>query len=637
LLAVGAPLAVGLVHVAVVAPHYFVGSFDDDSSYIMSARALAAGHGLTAHVASGDIVAGSYPPGFSAMLAPLVKAFPRTFVPLRLVAVACFVALFPLTWVYLRRRGVSEGLSFATLALLALCPALATFGSMVMAETPLLALLLVVLLLAERWQQSSRLLGAEGVATIVAAAGLVWLKEAALAMVVGLALWLLTTRQARRAAALVVGVGLSLVPVAAARLAAGVPLAGTRYAEELGAFYSGSVGGRLSHVMPQAIHQYFSAALPATLLPQGSPLPITGRWVEVLHLFTWHVSILCVLGFVVWFRRYRDAAVFVVPVYLVETLFWPYINERRVILVLPLLAAWYVLGAAWIISGLARWLQSHRPRNAQRLVAVVATGAVLLAGVPLASQFGRDYLFGVGQDSSRPQGSRYLQVLAATPDPHTTVESDYRSTTALYSGHPTADTAFVDNVTTCVPEDATARDLAGDRAGYLLIGALNKPLLLDNACIFTQAASARWAVKLLQSERDQASVFELIGPGTAHPDLANAMAGLQPVSATADGGGSLTWSWSAARPITQVAVGEAGASRSASGVQVDLLTVEGTWKRIATVAGRGVGDGASNVPFLLLPLPEPVAANALRITVLGQGTVSALDVSALGPAPGGAG
>ena len=39
---IGMPLVVGLVHVALVAPHYFVGSFDDDASYILTgARAPA--------------------------------------------------------------------------------------------------------------------------------------------------------------------------------------------------------------------------------------------------------------------------------------------------------------------------------------------------------------------------------------------------------------------------------------------------------------------------------------------------------------------------------------------------------------------------------------------------------------------
>jgi hypothetical protein len=633
-LAVGLPLVVGLVHVALVAPHYFVGSFDDDSSYLMSARALAGGHGLTAHVASGDIVAGSYPSGYPLLLAPLVKAFPGTFLPLRLLSVACFAALFPLTWIYLRRRRVPKPVAALTLAVLALCPSLATFGSMVMAETPFLVLFLLLLLAAERWQLARRPWAASGAATIVTAAGLVWFKEAAIAMVVGLALWFVTLKQVKKAGALLLGVGASLIPVVAARAVAGVPLAGTRYSAELGAFYTGGLAGRIRHVVPQAFHQYVSMALPASLVPRWAPLPQTGVWAEVLQLFLWHVTVACVVGFVVWYRRHRDAAVLIVPLYAAETLFWPYINERRVILVLPVLAAWYVLGLAAIGLALANWLRARRGANPRRVLAGWLVLGVLLVGVPLASQFSRDYLFGVGQHSSRPQGSRYMQVLAATPDQHTIVESDYLSTTALFSGHPTADTAFVDNVTACLPVEVTTGDLARDRAGYLLLADLNKPGVIDNPCLLTQSSGAPWAVRLLQSQRDQASVFELIGPGTAHPDLTDVVAGLQPAATPAPGGGSLTWTLSAPRPISQVTVGEAGASRGATHVEVDLLAADGTWYRVAS-SSRGVGDGAVNTPFLLASLPQPRTATALRITVQGQGQIAALDVSALGPAAGG--
>src|SRR6202030_1088187 len=161
------------------------------------------------------------------LLAPLVKAFPGTFVPFRLLSVVCFAALFPLTWAYLRRRRVPEWIAVGTLAVLALCPALATFGSMVMAESPFLVLLLITLMLAERWQQATRFLGPLGVGTIVATAGLVWVKEAAWAMAAGFVLWFFLGRQIKKAAALAIGVGASLVPVVVARAAAGVPLAGT--------------------------------------------------------------------------------------------------------------------------------------------------------------------------------------------------------------------------------------------------------------------------------------------------------------------------------------------------------------------------------------------------------------------------
>src|SRR5262249_53140529 len=147
--AVGAPLSIGLFHVALVAPHYFVGSFDDDAGYILTARALLAGHGLTASLPNGTLVAGSYLPGYSALLAPLLWLLPHSYAPLRLLSAVCYAGLFPLTWVYLGRRRLSDGVRTATLMLLALGPPLATFGSMVMAETPFLVLLVTLLLLVD--------------------------------------------------------------------------------------------------------------------------------------------------------------------------------------------------------------------------------------------------------------------------------------------------------------------------------------------------------------------------------------------------------------------------------------------------------------------------------------------------------
>ncbi|HSS10606.1 MAG TPA: hypothetical protein VLL25_12020, partial [Acidimicrobiales bacterium] len=46
-------VVLGVVHTLVVARRYHVGSFDDDASYILSARALASGAGLTTKLATG--------------------------------------------------------------------------------------------------------------------------------------------------------------------------------------------------------------------------------------------------------------------------------------------------------------------------------------------------------------------------------------------------------------------------------------------------------------------------------------------------------------------------------------------------------------------------------------------------------
>ncbi|HUJ65998.1 MAG TPA: hypothetical protein VLX59_10695, partial [Acidimicrobiales bacterium] len=388
LFGVGIPLLLGLVHVALVAPHYHVGSFDDDANYILTAKALLAGQGLTGHVTSGAVVAGLYPPGYSALLVPLVWIWPHSFVPMRLLSVVCFALVFVLTWAYLRRRGVGEGTRVLTLSLLALGPPLATFGSMVMAETPFLVAFLALLILVDRWDKESSTWTLNGLGVVLLAAGLVWLKEAGIGIVAGLVLWLLLKPQGparanriKRPVALGIGVVALLLPVVVARLIAGVPaLTGSRYSTELGSYYQGSLVHRVLYVLPHSGWHLLVTAIPATITPYGAPLPSDADLWQVLSVIT---TLVIVLGAVVWFRRYRDCALALVPVYLFETVFWPEVNERRVILVLPVLAAWWAVGAVAIWRVARAWSARHGLLpGARAIAALLLVGIVVVPLIP---------------------------------------------------------------------------------------------------------------------------------------------------------------------------------------------------------------------------------------------------------------
>jgi hypothetical protein len=631
------PLALGLAHVALVAPHYFVGSFDDDASYILTARALLAGHGLTAHLANQTVVAGSYPPGYPALLVPLVWLWPHSFVPLRLLSVACYALLFPLLWVYLARHRVGAGVRVVTLVILALGPALATYGSMVMAEAPFLDLLMVLLLLVERWEREGRVWTRTGAAVVVSAAGLVWLKEAGVGVVAGLLLWLLAQRSGlffRKAVLVGAGVAALLAPVIVARLAAGVPLAGSRYSQELGGYYHGGLLSRLVDVAPHALWQLLSTALPATLIPYLSPLPIHGHAPDVWKVLSWHVSILTVVGAIVWARRHRDAAAVIVAAYLAETLLWPYINERRVILVLPVLVAWYVVGAEAAARALVSWWrQRHGAASSLRGPAFRVAGVVAILAVaigPLAVQLPRDYLLDAGQNTSHFGGSRYALMLARLGAPSDVVETDYLSATALFTGHLTGGLAFTNTLTSC-DLSAGRAGMTIDGAGYLLLGDFNKPGVLDSPCLLSAATSSSWAVQLLQTRRDQASVFELIGPGTANPNLQDWTRLASRSALVASSGSSiLEWDWSQLAPVSQVSVGEAASTASTRSVTVQLRGGAGDWRSVAA-APSAVGDGTGVVPYLLATLPAGTRATAVRLVFTGSGRPAAADVHVLGP------
>jgi hypothetical protein len=636
-------MLVGLVHVALVAPHYFVGSFDDDAGYLLVARALLSGQGLTGHLANGITIAGSFPPGYSALLMPLLWIWPHTFAPERLLSVVCYVGVFPLTWSYLGGRRISAGVRVAVLVLLALGPAFATFGSMVMAETPFLVLLLLFLPSLDRWGAQDRIWTWSGAGAILLAGAMIWCKEAAVGMVAGAVLWLLLQRgrpfrlrSPAKAAALLGGSAVLLAPVAISRLVSGLPLAGSRYSQELGAYYHGGLSSRLTNVAPDALWHFLSTALPATVVPYLEPLPIRGHAPDLWKVLSWQVTILALVGAVVWARRVRDAAVVVIGVYLAETLLWPYVNERRVILVLPVITAWYVLGAVeswkWVCGRLsARSL--HRPALLT-VGAVVAVVAVVAA--PLVAQTPRDYLFAWGQDSSRFQGSRYASILSHLGPSTDVVETDYASSTALFTGHHTASTAFIDTVSQCYVPGALAA-IAGDDAGYLLVGDVNKPGLSDSPCLASAAAAGGWAVELLRTTRDDATVFELVGPGTGHPGLRN-LTGMATMNLRISGRtATIQWRWGRTQPVTQVSLGAASAGDRTTAVDLQLQMGDGTWRTIES-SSRPVGDGAGAAPYLLAQLPVPVPATGVRVVLTAPAGASLVpttsDVVAVGRSTG---
>ncbi len=623
----------GLVHVALVAPHYFVGSFDDDSSYILAAQAFLSGHGFTWHMSNGLPVSGAYPPGYPALLVPLLWIWPHSFVPLRLLSTVCYAAIFPLTWIYLGRRRVGDAVRTITLFVLALGPPLATFGSMVMAETPFLVLLLVLLLLVDRWDGEDRVFSRTGVAVILAAAGLVWLKEAGLGVVVGLCLWLVlpwgpSRPSWRKALSVAGGLVVLLLPVVIARIASGVPIAGSRYSQELGAFYQGGLLSRVVHVAPHGLWQMLSTALPATLVPYLSPLPIHGHWPDLWKILSWQVTVLTVIGAVVWARRHRDAALPMVAVYLAETLLWPEVNERRVILVLPVLVAWYVLGAKAIWDRVWSWIhrrdqageQQHRRRwrPGTLLVGATAAGlAAVLTVIPLVPQLPRDYLLGLGQDTSHFAGSSYVRLLHQLGPSSQVVETDYLSSTALYTGHDTHGFAFTATLASCDPSVVRSA-LALDDAGFLLLGDVNKPGVLDSPCLLSTASGSSWAVPLLHTSQDNASVFELIGPGTGHPDLQDLTTGATETTVAMGADRVWEWDWRTPRAVTQVSVAAAGRAGATTGVTVQILGADGTWQTVAA-SRTAVGDGPGATPYLLASLPATAEATAVRVVVAGSG------------------
>ena len=666
-LAATAMAVLGVVHALVVSVRYHVGSFDDDGSYVSAARAIASGHGMTSRLAGGAPLVGVYPPGYPALLAPLALIWRDGVLDFRIESLVFFAAIFPLTWVYLGRRGVPDPLRVAVLALLALNPVLATYATMVMAEVPFVVVLMLMLLAAERWESEAQMVTWSGVVTVVCAAELVWMKEAGVGLAIGLVAWFFWRRLWRKACWAAVASAALLLPLLVIRLVVGANVIGSRYSKDLGGVLHGGLVGRVYPVVPDAAWTYVRSALPDTLLPTGMGVLVHHGWIS--HLFVAIALLsapLVIVGFVVWCRGHADAACLVVPVYLAETLVYPYTNQRRVVLVLPVIVAWYALGAATAFHALrlaARRVGAHFDHGPGRVGsrAGAAIGVALpvlvclLAVVELVGQFPRDYLYNLWTGSSAPGGSGYMAMLHQLGKSSDVLETDYLWTTALYTGHQTANGVYEVACQTPLVKGA----LASDDAGFVLTSSINGGGLIDDSCLLPIISGLPGAVRLYRSAHDQSSVFELVGPGTGHPGLVDLSAsasldGSQPVTeveersqedgdhpgqyptlAASDGVATFTWRWAQPVPLTQVSVGAAGAASPGhtTSVQVSMLAPDGTWKVVDTVDGA-VGPGAAT-PFLVVPMTaagqsELVSAVRVTVGVVGPATVAVHYFHALG-------
>ena len=639
------------VHAGVVARTYHVGSFDDDASYVMTARALAHLHGLTSTLPAGLPLVTAYPPGYAAILAPLAAAFGTATLPMRLLSGGLLLVLLPLTWTYLRGRGLDRWFCGTVLALMALNPVLATYGSMVMAELPFLVAFLLALLALDRWALQSETITRAGVAVVVLLPALVWIKQAGIGMAAGAVLFLLWRRQVRKALLAVAGLAVLLLPLIIARLLTSTPVLGSRYSSEIEGS-SGGFGHRLTTVPGEAVSLYWHWAVSNTFVPTGPlSLPSSGPVAGFETGFRLALAPLVIFGLVAWIVRLRrlypgrgaDAAVWTVVTYVVETLVYPFTNERRVILVLPIVLAWAVQG----VVALGQLLAAGWRRVASRRRVPAPAFAALLAAivaVPLVWQFPRNYMLPMGRQTSNPGASPSMELLRRLGPPSEVVETDYVWTTSLFSGHRTRKGFFQ----TCY--DGAAQQFAlQDRAVYVLTSGFAS-IGIGSPCGLLIASRAPWAVRLYRTTKAKTAVFALVGPGTTRPDEADLTpaeqvrtatplqllpetpqlhedAGLYPTTPTAGGSATFTWDFTAPADVRQVSLGAASATATTA-VTLQLRLPDGRWRTVSSA--RGPVGARRHTPFLLSVPATPIAATGMRVIVTGSGTAEVHDAHALG-------
>ena len=361
----------------------------------MAAHVLASGGGLTSKMPSGATVVADHLPGYPMLLVPLVWIWGSALWPPRVFSTVCVALLYPLLWAWMGRRGLKPGYRVAVLGLLAINTVLATYSTMVMAEAPFLLVLVLALFALDRWERRPGVLNACVVVVLMAA--LVWLKEAGIGLVAGLVLYELWRRRWSRAAGVGLGTAALLLPGLVARWASGGSTIGNRYAGDISPPGQGGLLNQLPKEVVRDTWAYLQEVLRQSVLPTGSPLPTHGTLELLMAAVGATVPLFGFVGAVSWYRRHPTAESWMLWAYFIETLAYPYTNQRRVILVLPVVTIWYVTGAAVV----GRWALDLGGQTLSKVAASVAVVvAVLAAGVPTAAGFTRDYLYKFGQKSS---------------------------------------------------------------------------------------------------------------------------------------------------------------------------------------------------------------------------------------------
>src|SRR4051794_19963328 len=585
-----AAVVLAAVHVGLVAGHYVVGSFDDDGHYLALAKAFADGKGYVDTSMPGSPVESLYPPGYPLLITPLVWLFGSAVWPLRLLSAIAFLGCFPLLDRLLRRHPVPTGVRMATLVMFALSPTAATFGSEVMPETVFLLVLLAVLLALPRWEEQPSLFTWRAAVVAFGAPYLFLLKTAGLPMLVGIIGWLLLRRRWRRFAMVATTSVLMIAPLVLARMSSG-SVTPNRYKNEYG------LAGALPHAVWNGVRTYVTDAIPATLVPTtGAGLHSHSVVLDVLLWLVGESATLIVLvGWFSWMRRRIDVTLLITPLYLAETVPFPFINQRRVVLLLPLVVAWYALGWSRILAVGRRWAPT-RGRGWGRYAAVVPIALV----VPLLVwQLPRDYLLHRGESTPAARGSGYVAAVREMTPQGWSIAAGYQWTIADLTGR-----TVTNEVHNRVCEPGASFDPASLRGVFsrarvatVLDAWVKWPKNMDNQCVLDAMTAAPWAVPVYHGT-DTSTVFVLLGPDTPRRDdrvVVDAPAPQQ--------------SQLPLPPDTRVTEVSVVVPAAGPAPAIEVRNAAGEWVRLPATATEGT-------PRLLhARLAAPLSADAVRVTV----------------------
>jgi hypothetical protein len=378
----------------------------------------------------------------------------------------------------------------------------------------------------------------------------------------------------------------------------------SRYKDEYG------LAGSLPHAVWNGVRAYVTDAIPATLVPTtGAGLHSHSVVVDVLlWIVTESATLIVLVGWLSWMRRRIDVTLLITPIYLAETIPFPFINQRRVVLLLPLVVAWYVLGWSRVLEAGRRWAPA-RGRGWVRYAVVVPIVLVLPL---LVWQLPRDYLLHRGESTPAARGSGYVAAVREMTPPGWSISAGYQWTIADLTGRTV--TSEVHN-RICGPgasfDPASLRSVfSRARVATVLDAWVKWPKNMDNQCVLDAMASAPWAVPVYHGT-DTSTVFVLLGPDTPRPAdrvVLDVPAPTQPQASLPPG-----------TRVTEVSVVVPAAGPAPT---VEVRDVAGRWVPLPATAAEG------SPRLLHVRLAAPMRADAVRVQ--GPAGVRLRDLVVLG-------
>jgi hypothetical protein len=664
----------GAYYIASAPPDIYLDS--DASHYIMLGRNLANGTGFIDTSRPGNPIDTWVPPLFPLMLAPLIGLFPNWPQAMQVQMMILMLGAAVLAYAYFGLKRVPIPLRLGITALFALNPYVALFGAQVMAEAPFIFTIMLLLIALHFYDQTGGVFNRWAWVVGLLIAAQFYLKTAGLPIVAAVPLYYLITGRWRQAVAISIAPSVLIGALFASRLAIGDPIIGYGYQTDLDTFYGVREGSGIAVLINTAvtnIGRYLNANLGVSITGV-IPLPELGRSFRntvmdtplsaaVSPLFSLLMGPLLVYGFFVYHWRHRDATLLIVPAYFAMTLFWPNINPRRVVLLMPVVVAYLVVALDSLINGVLPHLL--RRRWVAQWVGVAFIGLMVYAMAARAHYqvlLGPTFEGAVGRRRvDFTDNSPMIRFLKEVPGPDDVIESPYG-----YLYHYMTGKKFLQELWSfaCNGEEAFWAGLNRVKPRFILLtGRYWGPLQPDNnneTCIFPiLARHPDQFVRVLSMNKDRVQLFEVLYETPDAPTRRNLTAKAsysttisRPVMVPSanrsdlsvlvlpapEGQAEVTVTFQPAQ-IDTVTLGAAWADAERIGaIAIALQGVDGTWTTLASFENVRIGEMPNDSPtaptftepYFYYPLPTPMEAIALRVQLRGGTTFYLTDLNAIG-------